>query len=238
MKSLPLRDHEVRALLSAGSVLLVRPVLEPRCAQLHGRHSVPERHFADPGLGSGGYLHWAYSGGDLEDDVCCERVYAPWYPDDEKRRVKEAWSLHGDGDVDYRATWPMANHLDEPEPRWQSSTSMPAGYERLVVEVESTRVVQLHALTEDEARSAGHAPTDCIPGWSVFTEDGRLYWTGREPVRGENRVRDYVPQDLGGTSARDVFSTHWQGSDGKRPGYSWADNPWCFAAMAKVVERR
>jgi len=89
---------------------------------------------------------------------------------------------------------------------WRPSIFMPRWASRITLEITGVKVERVAAISEEDARAEG----------IVSHEDG---WT----IPGDATVR-FVWQ-----TARDAFAALWEEINGKRPGCSWADNPWVFA---------
>lgn len=84
---------------------------------------------------------------------------------------------------------------------------MPRWASRILLEVVSVRVERLQEITEADARAEGAEP-------APFCKAGRP--PGLEHV--------------------DAFEDLWDGLNGKRPGSSWADNPWVWRVEFRRLE--
>lgn len=89
---------------------------------------------------------------------------------------------------------------------WRPSVHMPRWASRLTLAVTEIRVERLQAIEEKDARAEG-----VIDGWCLTC--GEL-----EPCGCDNPRPD----------ARDAFVSLWNSNNGKRPGCSWADNPFVW----------
>ena len=119
--------------------------------------------------------------------------------------------------VDYKATHPKDGcNFDEPDwcslrsphENWRPSIHMPRWACRLTLDVVSVRVERLQDITEEDAKSEG-------------VEEGSYPDYGTHPP---TECFSYV----------ESFGTLWDTINGKRPGCSWADNPWVWRVEFKV----
>lgn len=182
----------VRAILADRKRVTRRVVREPGCARIHGRHSIPERHFADGPGGFAGpnemYLHWAYGGGDYGSDVLFHRLYSPYGEPGEALWVREAFAHvddhreHGPACVQYRADVRDDYAAARVHGPWRSPIYMPRWASRITLVVESVRVERLHEITEEDVSAEGidvSGPTvSCAYGCGpscVFQRFGRLW---------------------------------------------------------------
>jgi len=170
----------VRAIFAGQKTETRRPVKEPEAARLHGRSTRHARSFAD----RGGYLHWAYGGGDLGDDVLMERVFCPYAEATGDRlwvRETVAPGYLGGGRAAYKADWDFeaarTRHAGVPvvsSPKWTSSRFMRRTDCRLELIVVSVRVERLHDIDEAGAIAEGLDPqmssarSQFVRGWNAF----------------------------------------------------------------------
>lgn len=140
----------VRAILAGCKTQTRRIVREPNEARLFCRKSIPERHFADPGLGDGPYLHWFYGSGDLDDDYVATRVRCPYGKAGGRLWIKETWRETASGTVYY-----LADEPDHVGAGWKSPRFMPRWASRITLELTSVRVERVQDISEDDARAEG-----------------------------------------------------------------------------------
>jgi hypothetical protein len=219
----------VRAILAGTKTQTRRVVAEPRAAKLYGRRAVPERHFADDGFGDGMYLHWAYTGGDLGDDILSTRVYCPFGKPGDRLWVKEAIRHVGDG---------FSVFIADGEPTkadawlWKVKALpgmyCPRGLSRITLEVTGVRVERLQAITEEDARAEGVSPIGEDIGCPCEGEDEEpgphipaCSWSheGIDPYAEPHRA---------------AFAVLWDALNGKRA--PWASSPWVWVVEFRRVE--
>jgi hypothetical protein len=86
--------------------------------------------------------------------------------------VRETWALMDDGDYVYKASWPDAAHLDEPEPKWKPSIHMPKWISRIWLEILDIRCEPLHKITKEEINREGiNSADDFIKTWDDLNAD-------------------------------------------------------------------
>lgn len=214
----------VRAILEGRKTVTRRVVRRPREASLYGRTDVPDRHFADQGFGDGIYLHWAYTGGDLSDDVLSTRVHCPYGVPGDRLWVKSKWLIT---DLMFKPeSWNADSGDDlwvfrgkaEPKHRehvryaaelkhdarfvgaYRSSLLMPRWASRLTLEITGVRVERLHDITEDDAKAEGALLCDEATGRHSLDD-----------TRGSYRLG---------------FWALWDAINGKR--CPWSSNPWVW----------
>lgn len=108
---------------------------------------------------------------------------------------------------------------------WRPSIHMPRWASRITLEIVNVRAERLSAITESDAETEG------IRRWS---KDGNLWKFGTvEP--GDTGARPWSEMRR---SAREAFADLWDSINGKRPGCSWADDPWVWAISFGVVRQR
>lgn len=212
----------VRALLAGNKSVTRRVVKEPRVATLHGRRSIPERHFFDRGLGDGGYVHWAYGYGDLGIDYQSVRVPCPYGVPGDRLWVKETFGFTtGNGKrLIYRADGEEPMGLDgNPvlgKMTWRPSIFMRREYSRLTLEVTDIRAERLQE----------------IDAYDVVCEgiDLGVHQCGCEVCSRSSTLCTATQSSL--TLAWIVL---WDSINGKRPGCSWEGSPWVWRVAFRVV---
>jgi len=126
--------------------------------------------------------------------------------------VKETWRriMNGYGAdvaVEYRAT--PRDWTEEsdwhPEDKWRPSIFMPRWASRINLLVTNVRVERVQDISEADAMAEGVCP--------------------QNPCS-----ENMTPLD-----AREEFEVLWDSINGKKPGRSWADNPWVFVYEFEVV---
>lgn len=104
-----------------------------------------------------------------------------------------------------------ANYMNSSPPsnlRWRPSIHMPRWASRLSLEVADVRVQRLQDISADDVRAEG-VPESDIEKWN--------WWLH--------------PADAPGQA----FGELWDSINSKKPGCSWADNPWVWAITFKVA---
>ena len=213
-----LRAHEIRRLLQGLPVLVVRPV-KPQppewCAQFGYTCFTPAGHIS----GRGAY----------RDDPAEKFFRLPFGAPGQRLWVRETWAEVGTSDpllCVYRADYPAcvppgySNIPPSDHVRWGSSSCMPRWASRLTVEVETTRALRLHTISEDDAVAAGceGMPCDCI---------------GSD----EHGCTDCMNGGwVGGESPGCEFALLWDSTEGRKPGLDYKSNPFVWAALVRPVE--
>lgn len=151
-----------------------------------------------------------------------DRCSIPCPYDTDRLWVRETWAVSdaSEGEINYLADGSTRSFLTEGEPdwwerwgkrsagaKWQPSIYMPRWACRLTLAIESIRVERLNDISEEDARAEG---VTAHP----------------HPLLADTPV---------GTSARDEFADLWQSINGKRPGCSWAANPWVWVVTFSRV---
>lgn len=235
----------VKAILAGAKTQTRRVVPEPRAAKLYGRRSDPSRHFADPGLGDGPYLHWFYTGGDIGDDAQAVRVDCKygavgdrlwvretWY-DDFERKPGEAHELNTDRfddgrveGIEYRASHDCASFEagcpcnpdgDGKRSEWRPSIYMPRWASRLTLEITGVRLQRLQEITDEDAKAEGVTPLGSIGADQPILDT---------PRRGRTQGSD--PHVL-------AFGVLWDTINADR-GFPWVSNPFVWAVRFRLVE--
>ena len=215
----------VLAILAGRKTMTRRVVTVPWA---HGRKTLP---WAPYYLDSDGMLTWCDEYGQYHEYA--RTIDGPYGVLGDRLWVKETFKHFGnvhDGtgpvraSVKYRADdtyrdcgeWPT--FADAPEREcwtqgrspWQPSIFMPRWASRLTLEVAEIRVERLRAITEEDAAAEGI---------HTLPSDG-YGWT-----HGMDGVRHNAPTH--------AFRALWDSINGKRPGCSWADNPWVWVVEFK-----
>jgi hypothetical protein len=131
-----------------------------------------------------------------------------WTDDDDHGRV---WHQ-----PHYRATDPEPHIVCDDDKRedgddltrWRPSIFMPRWASRITLEITDVRVQRVAEISEEDAIAEGIAVDECH---HVVRADG-LNWGG----------------------ARGDYAVLWESINGKRPGCSWADNPFVWAISFQV----
>lgn len=223
MKSLILRDHEVRRLLDVGSVTVVRAVkLHPDArpnSAFPARDGMPVflsgfKHDTPEVLRK---LSLSYANG-----IPCP-IGAPG----EQRWVRETWAWPGEEQVIFRAD-PWTKGLERlaesnpnyPQIRWHSPVALPRRASRAVVEVASVRVARVKDLTVDDIEATG------------LILDLKRHTT---PLGGESGTGRYI-NSKGQPSFSTVdgcFASAW---NEQRGATKCANDPWVWVASVSRVE--
>ena len=132
-----------------------------------------------------------------------------------------------DGNLYYRADvasgrFEDAGYWAEPGGKWTPSIHMPRWASRITLEIASVRVERITSISEEDARAEGVDWAAPHPYGERWSDDDRE-----------------DPREVGygsGSFARDNFRRLWDAINGKRPGCSWADDPWVWAIGFKRVE--
>lgn len=173
--------------------------------------------FVDPGPSPAGnrgpYLQLPFPKHDHEVHRIYPRIWAG-----DRLWVRETWAtteqagVHpSDAEFVYRATDP-AWGTEMVGWKWQPSIFMPRWASRLLLDVVSVRPERLQDISEEDAKTEG------------VTTDKQ-----RGTVNGE-------PADLYPMTHKQSFMWLWDSINGKRPGCSWAANPWVWVVSFKRAE--
>jgi len=204
MTALTLHAHEIRRLLSHGSVLVVRPVK-------------PQPHWNPPET-IPGFWYWEVEPGKWycyrDDEIAEIHEYCPLGAPGERRWVRETWrrSLPSmPNGLEYQADgllrWfdgsdtvaeyeSVTIHRDG---RWRSPATMPRWASRCDVTVRDVRVVRVDDVGNDMSVEAGHMTTWEEQGWAITGRGNFIGW--------------------------------WNARHGKQ--YPYADRPWAWAVTVK-----
>lgn len=150
-------------------------------------------------LATGKVVHMPYAAGDrlyVREAWACH-----WATDDQAPRDidPDLWSVRYLADDTIKpAARDGSTALLEQCRKGRPSIFMPRWASRLWLAVDDVRIERLHEITREECVAEGHPE----PPWQNFSEDARL------------------------DAARDWFVDLWDDLHGKKPGESWADNPW------------
>jgi len=102
--------------------------------------------------------------------------------------------------------------FDRTEPRWRPSIHMPRWASRIILEVLDVRVERLQDISEADARAEG-VVVDMVDSGG---QDQTGNWID---------IPDYIGP----------FMRLWDSINGKRPGCSWAANPWVWRVEFRVT---
>ncbi len=132
--------------------------------------------------------------------------------------VREAWKLDApEADVTYLADGATARILDERttalpvfmQAGRKTSIHMPRLASRITLEITGVRVERVQDISEKDAKAEGVAPV----------------------------TRNYKPENAPSYYVQ-PFQRLWDSINGKKPGRSWADNPWTWALEFKRIEQK
>lgn len=108
--------------------------------------------------------------------------------------------------------------------QWKPSIHMFRWASRLTLELVSVRVERLRDISEEDVAAEGI---------QAFTKDGKVfkYWPC-DPHDGPLKCAwADLPRD-----PREAFRHLWDRINGKKPGRSWADNPWVWTVSFRKVD--
>lgn len=229
----------VRAILEGRKSQTRRVVKAPKEALLHGRNphwddALVDGHPTMPsGFSDGGeYLHVPYGGGDMEGcGRCASRVFCPYGQPGDLLWVRETWGAceRRDGrlTISYAATprttfatlencivvdRPDGFEIKSPEVgpyrdkdgAWRPSIFMPRWASRLTLRITDVRVERVRSISRADAIAegiqniGGDTERWGVPGEGYAQHPCRAYWL------------------------------LWDSINGKKPGCTWADNPWVW----------
>lgn len=99
------------------------------------------------------------------------------------------------------------------------------GHPDIVLRITDVRVERVQEISEDDAISEG-----------VMHEKGLDYWPQDKREAHESWIAGgRVGRPPLGPSPRERFAVLWDSINGKKPGRSWADNPWVWAIKFERV---
>lgn len=207
----------MRAMLSGAMTQLCVPVIEPKCARIHGRSSLSERHHAEGRAEEHGeFLKWWYTIGDLAaGDFLMTRVGCHLADPGDELLVMEPRNGN-DYLADCAAGHPF--HVKPRTPLWLAAKECTDDAwrleSRLTLTVTRVRAIRLQDISGDDMMAHG------------IRENGSA-WAGG--------WKNDVDTDRGFHSIEDAFSDFW---DPAHPEHEWAANPWVwvldFEAWKKV----
>lgn len=217
MKNMPLSDELATARAERRKDVTRRLIGAPKCARVHGREPLPDRHRFDKGTGC---LRFWYGGGDLgkgDRDAVCARVYPRYLPGDivyhGETLVAVFSDVHPGGLAHYRRDDRVVALSVESGPvRWcwqrqiLPSRFCPLKCARLFSRVVGVRAERLHEITEEDAKREGMRRS--IGGM----------WCGA-PHRVHGAPKQW-------NTAVYAFTDIWQHLNGKRA--PAASNPWIW----------
>jgi hypothetical protein len=109
--------------------------------------------------------------------------------------------------------------------RTLSPLFMPRWASRITLGIDDVRVQRVQEISEEDARDEG-----VPPNWA-----GEL--SGFDPDLHGYLSYSYMEDEEGAfDTAQSAFPSHWDAINGKKPGCSWAENPWCWCVTFRRVE--
>ena len=130
--------------------------------------------------------------------------------------VRETWRPCGDDEMSMariEALRPsIAYKADEEwdnDSKWKPSIHMPRWASRILLEITDIRVERLKEISGEDA---------CLEGTGFIDRRGDLCHAGNHP-----------------SYSISIFSRLWDSINGKKPGCSWANNPWVWVVEFKKV---
>jgi hypothetical protein len=198
-----------------------------------------DRAWADPGFGSGGYLHVPCK------DGAAQRVRCPYGNIGDRLWVRETFCIGHDSydgnlvttdkdgnDIDPKAfycatTDPLfqwLNHDGEYTDKipWKPSIHMPRWASRITLEIADVRVQRVQDIIRDECFYEGVESVNPYEFTPKLPAGMCVCW------------RDYSNGEWT-SDVRMSFRTLWDSINAKR-GYSWKVNPWVWAISFKLLE--
>lgn len=99
---------------------------------------------------------------------------------------------------------------------WRPSIHMPRWASRITLEITLVRVERLQSISDDDACAEGTPCEFCGRTYDGLSEEDCACFHSK--------------------AARSSFSVLWDSINGKRPGCSWADNPWVWVISFERIE--
>lgn len=184
-------------------------------------------------------------------DCGCETLYYPAEPGD-RLWVREAFSawFHGLHWYDVSAMrlqsrltnlfFRATHHMPDDDQKWVPSIFMPRWASRITLEITGVRVERVQDISEEDAEAEGVESSPESVWWMYVTREGRTYETSQDvPQAPGDPLGDWVfrqQRTMPAVSAVENYRALWQAINGKRPGCSWADNPWVWCVEFKRLD--
>lgn len=215
MKSIVLYQHEVRAVLSNGRALILRPV----------RFRKPA--FVPPGCLAALELA-SFDGTNvvLRDGVSrMVPIKCPYGHSGDSLVAKETWSGSTETGYVYKVSegghriWYRAdnNRPTWADGRWRSGVVMPCWASRITLRVSSIRVLRVRSLAREDVLAVG------LPSFT----------SNLGPRSNPQRIYQVNEYDEGGYfSPVEAFENLWNSINHKK-GFGWEMNPWVWAVTAE-----
>ena len=99
---------------------------------------------------------------------------------------------------------------------WRPGMFMPRRFSRITLEITDVRVERLQDISEGDALAEGTAD---LPNPCGYADTDHFACCAKYPH-----------------SNRERFAALWDSINGKRPGCSWADNPWVWAISFRRID--
>lgn len=260
LKSIVLRDHEVRQLGRAGRVHLRRPVWpQPRPGRYGPNHPTMPSGIIGPmpgQFGDGEYCVWDPPSGPQRGsaipwtEACWYRIEpeCPLGRVGEVRIVREAWGyggsfvvnrdpngivIHQGPSIIYAAD-PGARKIEVVDSRWRPATQMPTWAARYRIRIEAVRVRRVREIATTEAFAAGIEVPESACSFAGECGSGRWPGVGAMPAPEASLAGGKPWREC--SCVVEAFRRLWDSTEGKRPGCSFAEG-WSWAADAVLCER-
>lgn len=226
---------------------MIRAILEGRKTQTRRVFRVPRGMRWYGGLGE---LE-GEPGGDLCDDpgegwYHISELECPFGKLGDRLWCKETFGRcpEAPGGIVYRADWTLEDEQSEIRDwRWMSSLFMPKQASRITLEITEVRVERVQSISEEDAIAEGATRREIQRGayrgngWSMdWSRVGTLSrWASGRTHDGPSKM-PLTEYDVSLQTARTAFGNLWDTINGKRPGCSWADNPFCWAISFRRID--
>lgn len=164
---------------------------------------------------------WSYSE-EFGQESCTWEARCPYGVPGDELWVRERFRADRPftGDMDHDFTTERIHYYADDHPKyrdqdkWKPSIHMPRKLSRIQLLVKDVRVERVQEISEEDAKAEG-APAgqaiDAVSGKLVTFAEGPCYY-------------------------RAGFQWLWNSINGKKPGCSWADSPWCWVVVFEVRE--
>jgi hypothetical protein len=161
------------------------------------------------------------------DRLWVKEAFRPWHESDSERCGCEPEYCRLCSSTPKTPVCFAADHAGyiDPEARrlyglkWKPSIFMPRKYSRITLEITAVRVERLQAISDEDAIAEG-------------IEQGPLYRSQDELAYRNYQHKDPLMKNYS-LSPIASFQTLWESFNGKRPGASWAANPWVWVVEFK-----